>query len=50
MRVAGVLALGAAVIGNRSANADKLEQAMQLSVAVRWIYTWLFVVAASLVI
>ncbi len=46
------LALGAAVIGSRWASADKLEQAVRLNAAIRWIYVGLFVVvaAASLII
>ena len=41
------LALGAAVIGSRWASADKLEQAVRLNAAVRWIYIGLFVVVAT---
>ena len=41
------LALGAAVIGSRWASADKLEKAMRLNAAIRWIYVGLFVVVAS---
>jgi len=41
------LALGAAVIGSRWASADKLEQAMRLNAAIRWIYVGLFVVVAA---
>jgi len=46
------LALGAAVIGSRWASADKLEKAVRLNAAIRWIYVGLFtvVVAASLII
>jgi hypothetical protein len=40
------LALGAAVIGSRWASADRLEQAVRLNAAVRWIYVALFVVVA----
>jgi len=36
------LALGAAVIGSRWASADKLEQAVRLNAAIRWIYVGLF--------
>jgi len=41
------LALGAAVIGSRWASADKLEQAVQLNAAIRWIYVGLFVIVAA---
>ncbi len=41
------LALGAAVMGSRWASADKLEQAVRLNAAVRWIYVGLFVVVAA---
>jgi gamma-aminobutyric acid receptor subunit beta len=41
------LALGAAVIGSRWASADKLEQAVRLNAAIRWIYVGLFVVVAT---
>ena len=41
------LALGAAVIGSRWASADKLEQAVRLNVAIRWIYVGLFVIVAT---
>lgn len=41
------LALGAAVIGSRWASADKLEQAVRLNAAIRWIYVVLFVVVAA---
>jgi len=40
------LALGAAVIGSRWASADKLEQAIRLNAAIRWIYIGLFAVVA----
>jgi hypothetical protein len=41
------LALGAAVIGSRWASADKLEQAVKLNAAIRWIYVGLFAVVAA---
>jgi hypothetical protein len=41
------LALGAAVIGSRWASADRLERAVRLNAAVRWIYVGLFVVVAT---
>jgi Neurotransmitter-gated ion-channel ligand binding domain/Neurotransmitter-gated ion-channel transmembrane region len=41
------LALGAAVIGSRWASADKLEQAIRLNAAIRWIYAGLFLVATT---
>ncbi len=41
------LALGAAVIGSRWASADRLEQAIRLNAAIRWIYAGLFVVVAT---
>jgi gamma-aminobutyric acid receptor subunit beta len=41
------LALGAAVIGSRWASADKLEQAVRLNAAIRWIYVGLFIVVAA---
>ncbi len=41
------LALGAAVIGSRWASADKLEQAIRLNAAIRWIYVGLFVLVAT---
>ena len=41
------LALGAAVIGSRWASADKMEQAVRLNAAVRWIYVGLFVVVVT---
>jgi hypothetical protein len=45
------LALGAAVIGSRWASADKMEQAVRLNAAIRWIYVGLFgVVVTSTVI
>jgi len=40
------LALGAAVIGSRWASADKLEQAIRLNAAARWVYAALFFVVA----
>jgi len=40
------LALGAAVIGSRWASADKLERAVRLNAAIRWIYVGLFIVVA----
>jgi len=44
------LALGAAVIGSRWASADKLEQAIRLNAAIRWIYVGLFVVVATVAV
>ena len=41
------LALGAAVIGSRWASADRLEQAVRLNAAIRWIYVALFFVVAT---
>jgi len=41
------LALGAAVIGSRWASADKLEQAVRLNAAIRWIYVGLFGVVVT---
>jgi hypothetical protein len=41
------LALGAAVIGSRWASADKMEQAVRLNAAIRWIYVGLFIVVAT---
>jgi len=41
------LALGAAVIGSRWASADRLEQAVRLNAAIRWIYVVLFFVVAT---
>ena len=41
------LALGAAVIGSRWASADRLERAIRLNAAVRWIYVGLFAVVAT---
>ena len=41
------LALGAAVIGSRWAGAGRLEQAVRLNAAIRWIYAGLFVVVAT---
>jgi hypothetical protein len=41
------LALGAAVIGSRWASADKMQQAVRLNAAVRWIYVGLFVVVIT---
>jgi hypothetical protein len=41
------LALGAAVIGSRWASADKLDQAVRLNAAVRWIYVGLFAVVVA---
>jgi neurotransmitter-gated ion-channel len=41
------LALGAAVIGSRWASADKLQQAIRLNAAIRWIYVGLFIVVAT---
>ena len=41
------LALGAAVIGSRWASADKMERAVRLNAAIRWIYVGLFVVVAT---
>ena len=41
------MALGAAVIGSRWASADKLEKAVRLNAAVRWMYVVLFVVVAA---
>ena len=41
------LALGAAVIGSRWASADKLERAIRLNAAIRWIYVGLFVIVAT---
>lgn len=40
------LALGAAVIGSRWANADKLDQATRLNATTRWVYVVLFVMVA----
>ena len=41
------LALGASVIGSRWAGSDRLEQAVRLNAAIRWIYAGLFVVVAT---
>jgi len=41
------LALGAAVIGSRWASADRLEQAVRLNAAIRWIYVVLFFVVTT---
>jgi hypothetical protein len=41
------LALGAAVIGSRWASADKMEQAVRLNAAIRWIYVGLFGVVVT---
>jgi hypothetical protein len=41
------LALGAAVVGSRWASADKMEQAVRLNAAIRWIYVGLFVVVVT---
>lgn len=41
------LALGAAVIGSRWANADKMEQAIRLNAITRWLYVVFFVAVAA---
>ncbi len=41
------LALGAAVIGSRWASADRMEHALRLNTAARWIYLALFVITAT---
>ena len=41
------LALGAAVIGSRWASADKLDQAIRLNAAIRWVYVALFIFVAT---
>jgi hypothetical protein len=41
------LALGAAVIGSRWASADKMERAVRLNEAIRWIYVGLFIIVAT---
>jgi hypothetical protein len=41
------LALGAAVIGSRWASADKLDRAIRLNAAIRWVYVALFFFVAT---
>jgi len=41
------IALGAAVIGSRWASAEKLDKAMRLNAAARWIFAGLFAVVAA---
>ncbi len=42
-----VLALAVAVIGSRWANADRMEHALRLNAAARWIYVGLFCLVAT---